>query len=163
MDHQPMLAPLLAYAHTRRNCSRDRSHGTRSTAQKRILLPSCDQGMRASIPIADMDHPAECLSADQSPMRRNAMSAGQRQTKSCAFFLPIRAARSRRHRAHAKDCNHCPRHPHSVRPVHENAASVEVSMKPVWNVCMPIIPPQPTKKPCASVRSGLNRYSRDQQ
>ena len=60
-----MLAPLLAYAQTRRNCGRDRSQGTRSTAQKRILLPSCDQGMRASIPIPDMDHRTECLSADQ--------------------------------------------------------------------------------------------------
>ncbi len=32
------------------------------------------------------------------------MSVSARQTKSCAFFLPIRAARSRRYRAHAMDC-----------------------------------------------------------
>jgi hypothetical protein len=80
------------------------------------------------------------------------MSTSVRQTKSCAFSLPILAARSRQYRAHAKDCNHCPRHPRSVRPMHEDAASALVSMKPVWNGCVPINTLQPTKKPCASVR-----------
>ncbi len=54
MNHQPMLAPLLAVPHTRRKCGRDRSQGTSSMAQMRSLLPYCDQGMRA-----------ECLRADQ--------------------------------------------------------------------------------------------------
>jgi hypothetical protein len=34
-------------------------------ARKRSLLPSFNQGIRASIPIPDMDHPTECLSANQ--------------------------------------------------------------------------------------------------
>ena len=84
------------------------------------------------------------------------MSTTVRQAKICAFSLPIRAARSRRYRVHAKDCNHCPLHPRSVGPVHEDAASAAVPIKPVWNGSVPISPPQPTKKPCASVRPGLN-------
>ena len=83
--------------------------------------------------------------------------------KELHFFPAHSTERSRRYRARAKDCNHCPRHPRSVRPVYKDAASAAVSMKPVWNGCVPISPPQPTKKPCASVRSGWNHSSRDQQ
>ena len=89
------------------------------------------------------------------------MSPSVRQTKNSAFFQSFRAALSRRYRVHAKDCNHSPRHPRSVGPVHEDAASTAVSIKPVWNGCVPISPPQPIKKPCASVRPELNRYVRE--
>ena len=49
-----------------------------------------------------------------------------------------------------------PLHRRSVGPVHEDAASAAVPIKPVWKGSVPISPPQPTKKPCASVRPGLN-------
>src|SRR5207245_8531309 len=48
---------------------------------------------------------------------------------------------------------------HSVRPVHKDAASAVVSMKPVWNGCVPISKLKRTKKPCGNVRCGSSPYS----
>src|SRR5258707_12717050 len=41
-------------------------------------------------------------------MRHSVISTSVRQAKNCALIDRIRAARSRRYRARAKDCNHCP-------------------------------------------------------
>jgi hypothetical protein len=45
----------------------------------------------------------------------------------------------------------------SVPPANKDGASVAVSMKPVWKGCVPISPPQPTKKPYVNVRFRWNR------
>ena len=44
----------------------------------------------------------------------------------------------------------------SVPPVSRGAASAAVSMRTRWNECTRISTPNPTKKPCASGRSGWN-------
>ena len=44
----------------------------------------------------------------------------------------------------------------SVRPANKDAASAAVWMNLVWNGCVPIGKPNPTKKPCVSGRSGSN-------
>jgi hypothetical protein len=41
-------------------------------------------------------------------MRHSVISTSVRQVRNCALIDRIRAARSRRYRARAKDCNHCP-------------------------------------------------------
>src|SRR6266702_3245592 len=86
MDNQPML-DLLWRTRFRwklwpRQVTGDKKYGTEDN-----LVAIEDQGMRAYIPIPDMDHRTEFFSADQ---------------------FRYEAERSRRYRAGAKDCNHCP-------------------------------------------------------
>ena len=46
----------------------------------------------------------------------------------------------------------------SVRPVRRAAASAAVSMSSIWIGSEATTRPKPTKRPCASVRSGWSRY-----
>lgn len=65
--------------------------------------------------------------------------------------------RSRRYRACAKDCNHCPQSPVYL-PANKGAASAAVSMRRCWIGSETTMRPNPTRKPYASARSGSNPY-----
>jgi hypothetical protein len=103
------------------------------------------------------------LAQTASAMRRNAMSISVQQARELRFDRPHSTERSLRYRARAKDCNHCPRHPHSVRLAHKDAASVAVSMKRCWIASEAIRRRKPTKRPIVNAPSGSNPYLRDQQ
>jgi hypothetical protein len=107
MDNQPMLDLLW---HTRfrwklwpRHVTGDRKYGTEDN-----LVAIEDQGIRAYIPIPDMDHRTEFFSSDRFryEVERDVYicPAG----KELRFDRPHSTERSRRYRARAKDCNHCP-------------------------------------------------------
>ena len=107
MDNQPML-DLLWRTRFRwklwpRHVTGDKKYGTEEN-----LVAIEDQGIRAYIPIPDMDHRTEFLSSKE--FQYNA----ERDVYVCPagkelHFAPWHSTqRSRRYRAYAKDCNHCP-------------------------------------------------------
>ena len=155
MDNQPML-DLLWRTRFRwklwpRHVTGDKKYGTEEN-----LVAIEHQGIHAYIPIPDVDHRTEFFSVEAFTYDAERDIYVCPAGKELHFFAAHSTERSLRYRAYAKDCNHCPRHPRSVRPVHEDAASAAVSMKPVWNGCALINKSSPTKKPCASGRSGWN-------
>ena len=107
MDNQPML-DLLWRTRFRwklwpRQVSGDKKYGTEDN-----LVAIEEQGIRAYIPIPDMDHRTAFFSGDQ--FRYEA----QRDVYVCPAGKELHLApwhsteRSRRYRAYAKDRNHCP-------------------------------------------------------
>ncbi len=107
MDNQPML-DLLWRTRFRwklwpRQATGDSKYGTEDN-----LVAIEDQGIRAYIPIPDMDHRTEFFSSQEFiyDIERDVYvcPAG----KDLRFDRPHSTERSRRYRARAKDCNHCP-------------------------------------------------------
>jgi hypothetical protein len=107
MDNQPMLDLLW---HTRfhwhlhpRQVTGDRKYGTDES-----LIAVEAQGIRAYIPSPDMDHRTGCFSGDAFTYD------AERDIYVCPAGQDLRydrshsTERSRRYRARAKDCNHCP-------------------------------------------------------
>jgi len=107
MDNQPML-DLLWCTRFRwklwpRQVTGDKKYGTEDN-----LVAIEDQGMRAYIPIPDMDHRSEFFSADQFRYEAERDIYLCPAGKELRFDRPHATERSRRYRARAKDCNHCP-------------------------------------------------------
>ena len=107
MDNQPML-DLLWRTRFRwklwpRQVTGDKKYGTEDN-----LVAIEDQGMRAYIPIPDMDHRTEFFSADQFRYEAERDIYLCPAGKELRFDRPHSTERSRRYRARAKDCNHCP-------------------------------------------------------
>jgi len=107
MDNQPML-DLLWRTRFRwklwpRQVTGDKKYGTEEN-----LVAIEDQGIRAYIPIPDMDHRTEFLSSKEFQYD------AERDVYVCPAGIELHFApwhsteRSRRYRAYAKDCNHCP-------------------------------------------------------
>ncbi len=107
MDNQPML-DLLWCTRFRwklwpRQVTGDKKYGTEDN-----LVAIEDQGMRAYIPIPDMDHRSEFFSADQFRYEAERDIYLCPAGKELRFDRRHATERSRRYRARAKDCNHCP-------------------------------------------------------
>jgi transposase len=107
MDNQPML-DLLWRTRFRwklwpRQVSGDKKYGTEEN-----LVAIEDQGIRAYIPMPDMDHRTEFFSADQFRYEAKLDVYLCPAGKELRFDRPHSTERSRRYRARAKDCNHCP-------------------------------------------------------
>src|SRR5712691_881678 len=107
MDNQPML-DLLWRVRFRwklwpRQATGDRKYGTEDN-----LLAIEDQGIRAYIPIPDMDHRTEFFSSDRFRYEAERDVYICPAGKDLRFDRPHSTERSSRYRARAKDCNHCP-------------------------------------------------------
>ena len=107
MDNQPML-DLLWRTRFRwklwpRQVTGDRKYGTEDN-----LAAIEDQGIRAYIPLPDLDHCTEFLSADQFRYEAERDVYMCPAGKELRFDRPHSTERSRRYRARAQDCNHCP-------------------------------------------------------
>ena len=87
-----------------RQVTGDKKYGTEDN-----VVAIADQGIRASIPMPDMDHRTEYFSGDQFRYEAKLDVYGCPAGKALRFDRPHSTARSRRYRARAKDCNHCPR------------------------------------------------------
>ena len=86
-----------------RQVTGDKKYGTEDN-----LVAIEDQGMRAYIPIPDMDHRTEFFSADQFRYEAERDIYLCPAGKELRFDRAHATERSRRYRAGAKDCNHCP-------------------------------------------------------
>jgi transposase len=107
MDNQPML-DLLWRTRFRwklwpRQVTGDKKYGTEEN-----LVAIEDQGIRAYIPIPDMDHRTEFFSAQVSTYEAECDVYVCPAGKELRFDRPHSTERSLRYRARAKDCNHCP-------------------------------------------------------
>ena len=107
MDNQPML-DLLWRTRFRwklwpRHVTGDKKYGTEEN-----LVAIEDQGIRAYIPIPDMDHRTEFFSSKEFQYDAERDVYVCPTGKELHFFPAHSTERSRRYRAHAKDCNHCP-------------------------------------------------------
>src|SRR2546427_5370478 len=107
MDNQPML-DLLWRTRFRwklwpRQVTGDRKYGTEDN-----LVAIEDQGIRAYIPMPDVDHRTEYFSADQFRYEAERDIYVCPAGKELRFDRPHSTERSLRYRARAKDCNHCP-------------------------------------------------------
>ena len=107
MDNQPML-DLLWCTRFRwklwpRQVTDDKKYGTEDN-----LVAIEDQGIRAYIPIPDMDHRTQFFSVDQFRYEAERDIYLFQAGKELRFVQPHSTEHSRRYRARAKDCNHCP-------------------------------------------------------
>src|SRR5712691_6870727 len=107
MDNQPMR-DLLWRVRFRwklwpRQVTGDKKYGTEDN-----LVAIEDQGIRAYIPIPDMDHRTEFFSADRFRYEADRDVYVCPAGKDLRFDRPHSTERSRRYRAQARDCNHCP-------------------------------------------------------
>ena len=107
MDNQPML-DLLWRTRFRwklwpRQVTGDKKYGTEDN-----LVAIEDQGIRACIPSPDFDHRTQFFSADQFRYEAERDVYVCPAGKELCFDRPHSTERSRRYRARAKDCNHCP-------------------------------------------------------
>jgi transposase len=107
MDNQPMR-DLLWRVRFRwklwpRQATGDSKYGTEDN-----LVAIEDQGIRAYIPVPDMDHRTAFFSADQFRYEAERDVYLCPAGKDLRFDRPHSTQRSRGSRARAKDCNHCP-------------------------------------------------------
>jgi hypothetical protein len=107
MDNQPMR-DLLWRTRFRwklwpRQVTGDRKYGTEDN-----LVAVEDQGIRAYIPLPDMDHRTEFFSAQQFKYDTERDIYVCPAGKELHFDRPHSTERSLRYRARAKECNHCP-------------------------------------------------------
>jgi transposase len=106
MDNQPML-DLLWRTRFRwklwpRQVTGDKKYGTEEN-----LVAIEDQGIRAYIPIPDMDHRTEFLSAQEFTYEAERDVYVCPAGKELRFVRPHSTERQLRYRARARDCNHC--------------------------------------------------------
>jgi transposase len=107
MDNQPMR-DLLWRVRFRwklwpRQVTGDKKYGTEDN-----LVAIEDQGICAYIPIPDMDHRTQFFSVDQFRYEAQRDVYLCPAGKELRFDRPHSTERSRRYRARARDCNHCP-------------------------------------------------------
>jgi hypothetical protein len=107
MENQPML-DLLWRTRFRwklwpRQVTGDKKYGTEEN-----LVAIEDQGIRAYIPIPDMDHRTEFLSAQEFTYVAERDVYVCPAGKELRFDRPHWTERQLRYRAYARDCNHCP-------------------------------------------------------
>ncbi len=107
MDNQPMR-DLLWRVRFRwklwpRQVTGDKKYGTEDN-----LVAIEDQGIHAYIPIPDMDHRTEFFSVDQFRYEAERDVYLCPAGKELRFDRPHSTERSRRYRARARECNHCP-------------------------------------------------------
>ncbi len=107
MDNQPMR-DLLWRVRFRwklwpRQVTGDRKYGTEDN-----LVAIEEQGLRAYIPLPDMDHRTEFFSAQEFKYDAERDVYVCPAGKELRFDQAHTTERSRRYRARAKDCNHCP-------------------------------------------------------
>jgi Transposase DDE domain len=156
MDNQPMrdliFRTRFRWKLRPRQVTGDTKYGTEEN-----LVAIEHQHIHAYIPLPDHDHRTEFFSVQEFSYD------AERDVYLCPagkelHFAPWHSTeRSRRYRAYARDCNHCPRHPPSVPPVNKGAASAAVWMKRCWTGFEATKRLNLTRKPCASGRSGWNR------
>ena len=107
MDNQPMLDLLwrtcFRWKLWPRHVTGDKKYGTEGN-----LVAIEDQGIRAYIPIPDMDHRTEFLSAQEFTYDAEGDLYICPAGKELRFDRPHSTERSLRYRARARDCNHCP-------------------------------------------------------
>ena len=106
MDNQPML-DLLWRTRFRwklwpRQVTGDKKYGTEEN-----LVAIEDQGIRAYIPIPDMDHRTEFFSAQEFTYEAERDVYVCPAGKELRFDRPHSTERQLRYRARARDCNHC--------------------------------------------------------
>jgi len=106
MDNQPML-DLLWRSRFRwklwpRHVTGDKKYGTEEN-----LVAIEDQGIRAYIPIPDMDHRTEFFSAQEFTYEAERDVYVCQAGKELRFDRPHSTERQLRYRARARDCNHC--------------------------------------------------------
>jgi len=107
MDNQPML-DLLWRTRFRWKLWPRQVTGDKKYGSEENLVAIEDQGIRAYIPIPDMDHRTEFFSSNEFQYD------AERDVYLCPagkelHFAPWHSTeRSRRYRAYASDCNHCP-------------------------------------------------------
>jgi hypothetical protein len=106
MDNQPML-DLLWRTRFRwklwpRQVTGDKKYGTEEN-----LVAIEDQGIRAYIPIPDMDHRTQFLSAEAFTYEAERDVYMCPAGKELRFDRPHSTERQLRYRARARDCNHC--------------------------------------------------------
>ncbi len=107
MDNQPMR-DLLWRVRFRwklwpRQVTGDRKYGTEDN-----LVAIEDQGIRAYIPLPDMDHRTEFFSSQEFTYDAECDVYVCPAGKELRFDQAHTTERSRRYRARAKECNHCP-------------------------------------------------------
>jgi transposase len=107
MENQPMLN-LIWRARFRwklwpRHVTGDTKYGTEENI---VALET--QHIRAYVPLPDSDHRTEFFSADRFRYEAERDVYICPAGKELHFFQAHSTERSRRYRAHAKDCNHCP-------------------------------------------------------
>ena len=107
MDNQPML-DLLWRTRFRwrlwpRHVTGDKKYGSEEN-----LVAIEGQGIRAYIPIPDMDHRTECFSAQEFTYEAERDVYVCPAGKELHFDRAHSTERSLRYRARARDCNHCP-------------------------------------------------------
>ena len=127
-DNQPML-DLLWRARFRwklwpRQATGDKKYGTEEN-----IVGIESQHIRAYIPLPDHDHRTEFFSADRFRYEAERDVYMCPAGKELHFSQRQTTERSRRYRARAKDCNHCPRHPSSVPPVPRGVAYAAALMR----------------------------------
>ncbi len=107
MDNQPMRDLLwrvrFRWKLRPRQVTGDKKYGTEDN-----LVAIEDQGIRAYIPIPDMDHRTEFFSVDQFRYEAERDVYLCPAGKELRFDRPHSTERSRRYRARARECNHCP-------------------------------------------------------
>ena len=108
MENQPML-DLIWRTRFRwklwpRHVTGDTKYGTEENI---VALET--QHIRAYVPLPDSDHRTEFLSADRFRYEAERDVYLCPAGKALHFFPAHSTERSRRYRARAKDCNHCPR------------------------------------------------------
>jgi transposase len=107
MDNQPML-DLLWRTRFRwklwpRQVTGDKKYGTEDN-----LVAIEDQGIHAYIPSPDFDHRTPFFSVERFPYEEERDIYLCPAGKELRFDRPHSTERSRRYRARAKECNHCP-------------------------------------------------------
>ncbi len=132
----------------------DRKYGTEDN-----LAAIEDQGIRAYIPLPDLDHRTEFLSADQFRYEAERDIYMCPAGKELRFDRPHSTERSRRYRARAQDCNHCP-----LKAQRTTSKQGRSLCRSVDEACLARVRAyqftEAYKKPYASVRCGSNHYLR---
>src|SRR5215469_12166346 len=107
MDNQPMLNLLwrtrFRWKLWSRHVTGDRKYGTEDN-----LVAIEDQSIRAYIPIPDLDHRTGFFSSQEFTYDAERDLYVCPAGKELHYFAAHSTERSRRYRAYAKDCNHCP-------------------------------------------------------
>jgi transposase len=106
MDNQPML-DLLWHTCFRRHLWPDQVTGDKKFGTEANLVAIEGQGVRAYIPVPDLDHRTECFGVERFTYDATRDVYVCPAGKELHYFQAQSTERQRRYRAHAADCNHC--------------------------------------------------------
>lgn len=122
------------------------------------MSPSCDQRLRAYVPLPDNDHRTEFFSADRFHYE------AERDVYICPTGKELRLDQPHSRCAVAalsgtrQGVQSLPAQSRVYQKSSRDEPSVAVCMKTIWIGCGPTMPPNPTRKPTANAVSGSNRY-----